>query len=395
MEKTEAGRLINGLVAEIDFLRGDRNRFEAWQSKCRTVIDLIFGDNSHQSRSFLDINYGFYEPSTGDDASSTRAYQDGLERARNLLRSCIWQFEQICNSSSKPVAQMQDKEGLPKRTETPVNILVSWSKKQSKDMASAFHDWLPKVVPGFKPWMSSKDIDKGKQWFGELQGFLGEATSCIICVTKENVRSPWIYYETGAIAVKEEGVLVCPYLVGIGPSMISDGPLSQFQCTEATKEETLGLINSLNKLLPQPHNETMIAGNFESKWPEFKLELDRILSMEAAAPADFVESEADLLAGYQLSAEARKLLLTAATGDGMVIYSRSSAGFNTQAAGQVLNEPKNRRSEAIWEQAAIDLATCGLIKDLGYKGEVFQVTAKGYEVADSLKGRGESDSKTA
>ena len=46
-----------------------------------------------------------------------------------------------------------------------MDVLISWSKKQSKEMASVFHGWLPKVVPGFRPWMSSKDINKGKQWF--------------------------------------------------------------------------------------------------------------------------------------------------------------------------------------------------------------------------------------
>ena len=105
-----------------------------------------------------------------------------------------------------------------------MDVLISWSKNQSREMATLFHGWLPKVVPGFRPWMFSKDIDKGKQWFDELQGFLSEATSCIIFATSENVRSPWIYYETGAIAAKKQGVLICPYLVGIGTSMIADGP---------------------------------------------------------------------------------------------------------------------------------------------------------------------------
>ena len=252
-------------------------------------------------------------------------------------------------------------------------------------MASVFHAWLPKVVPGLKPWMSSKDIDKGKQWFGELQGFLGEATSCIICVTAENVRSPWIYYETGAVAAKKQDVLVCPYLVGIGVSMIADGPLPQFQCTEATKEDTLALIQSLNKTLATPHDEVLVREKFEDKWPEFEEELARILNMTVAAPADFVETEADVLAGYKLSAEARKLLVTAATGDGTVIFSRSSAGRNTQAGRQLLNEPHNPRSEAIWEQAIKDLVAYDLLKDRGYEGEVFGVTGKGYEVADLLQ----------
>ena len=183
--------------------------------------------------------------------------------------------------------------------EFAMDVLISWSKNQSRQVASVFRTWLPKVVPGLRPWMSNKDIDKGKQWFGELQAFLGEATSCVICVTAENVRSPWIYYETGAIAAKKQEVLVCPYLIGIGISMIADGPLAQYQCTEATKEDTLALIRSLNRALAKPHDEGLLAGNFESKWPEFEEELTRVIETEVAAPAGFVETDADVLAGYK------------------------------------------------------------------------------------------------
>ena len=157
----------------------------------------------------------------------------------------------------------------------------------------------------YAPGCPARNIDKGKQWFTELQDFLGEATSCIICVTSENVRSPWIYYETGAIAAKKQNVLVCPYLVGIGTSMIADGPLAQYQCTEATKADTLALIRSLNKAIATPHDEGLLCGNFESKWSEFEQELNKILAMTLPAPADFVETDADVLTGYRLSAEAR------------------------------------------------------------------------------------------
>ena len=236
--------------------------------------------------------------------------------------------------------------------------------------------------------MSDIDIDKGKPWFSALQDALSQVTSCIICVTEENVRSPWIYYETGAIAAKQNSVLVCPYLLGIGVSMIADGPLAQYQCTQAAKEDTLALIKSLNKRLPTPPDENLVAGNFETRWPEFERELGRILNMAVATPADFVETDADLLAGYKLSADARTLLVTAASGDGMVIYTRTSGGYNTQAGGRVLNEPHNPRSEAVWEQATKDLAAFGLLTPRGYKGEVYQVSAKGYEIADILKKRG-------
>lgn len=264
-----------------------------------------------------------------------------------------------------------------------MDVLISWSKSQSKATASLVHRWLPQVVPGFRPWMSSKDIDKGKQWFADLQSFLGEARSCIICVTRENVRSPWIFYETGAIATKAQDVLVCPYLVGIGMSMIADGPLAQFQCTEATKDDTLALVQSLNRALAQPLDEDLLYSNFEDRWPEFNEALSQILTLEVPAPADFVETEADIVAGYQLSAEARALLVTAAAGDGQVMYLLRKV----QAGKKLLNNPKDQRSTAIWEQAINDLVDYDLLKRRGYEGKLFEVTKKGYEVADILQER--------
>ena len=45
-------------------------------------------------------------------------------------------------------------------------------------------------------------------------------------------------------------------------SMIADGPFAQYQCTEATKEDTLALVLSLNRVLPTSHNDELIRGNF-------------------------------------------------------------------------------------------------------------------------------------
>jgi hypothetical protein len=147
----------------------------------------------------------------------------------------------------------------------------------------------------------------------------------------------------------------------------------------------------LNKALATPHDDGLLVGNFESRWPEFEQELTRILAMEAAALADFVETEADVLAGYNLSAEARKVLVTAVAGNGRITNVISSrAGRSISASGQVLNEPRNPRSEAIWEGAIHDLVACDLLKDKGYKGEVFGVTDRGYKVADVLQKQGEA-----
>jgi predicted transcriptional regulator len=39
----------------------------------------------------------------------------------------------------------------------------------------------------------------------------------------------------------------------------------------------------------------------------------------------------------------------------------------------------------MWKQAINDLASYGMLADRGYKGEVFELTGKGFEVADLLQ----------
>ena len=105
--------------------------------------------------------------------------------------------------------------------------------------------------------------------------------------------------------------------------------------------------------------------------------------------ANVAQAEPDVLAGSNLSAESKKLLIAAAAGDGQVLHIRSDKGRNTQVGNQILNEPHDSRSEAVWEQAIKDLVAYGLLIERGHKGQVFEVTAKGYEVADVLQKRGD------
>ncbi|MGH9429528.1 MAG: TIR domain-containing protein, partial [Terriglobia bacterium] len=154
-----------------------------------------------------------------------------------------------------------------------MDLLVIWSKPQSKIAAEALHSWLPTVIPGIKPWMSSKDIAKGREWFRELQGVLEHTRVCIICVTAENVRSPWIYFEAGAIAAKGPKVLICPYLVGVSQSMLADGPLGEWQCTIADQGDTWELIKSLNSSALVVLDVSLLKRNFSARWPDFAAQI--------------------------------------------------------------------------------------------------------------------------
>ena len=81
-----------------------------------------------------------------------------------------------------------------------MKVFISWSGERSKIVAEALRDWLPAVIQSVKPWVSSKDIDKGSRSFAEIQAQLKDAQFGIACLTPENLTEMWIHFESGAVA---------------------------------------------------------------------------------------------------------------------------------------------------------------------------------------------------
>jgi hypothetical protein len=85
----------------------------------------------------------------------------------------------------------------------------------------------------------------------------------------------------------------------------------------------------------------------------------------------------------EVSEEAKKLLLTARDDkDGLVLRVSLLSGVEIQTNGKQFVERGNPRSEAAWDSALKQLTELGLLEDRGHKGEVYRVTAAGYEMAD-------------
>jgi hypothetical protein len=73
-------------------------------------------------------------------------------------------------------------------------------------------------------------------------------------LTPENLMSPWLLFEAGAVAKRVDS-RVWTYLFGLGYTDVKD-PLSQFQHTAATKEDTRKLIATLNHRLGEGGHPT-------------------------------------------------------------------------------------------------------------------------------------------
>lgn len=162
-----------------------------------------------------------------------------------------------------------------------VKVFISWSGERSRRVAEALRVWLPRVIQSIKPWMSDNDIEAGARWLAEVSKVLDDANIGIICVTPENLNSPWLHFEAGAISRALDESRVYPVGLGLTPGQIK-GPLSQFQAVALDQPGVLKVLSSLNKLLgaaalPEPELEAI----FSVWWAELEKRLSEIPKSEA------------------------------------------------------------------------------------------------------------------
>lgn len=100
-------------------------------------------------------------------------------------------------------------------------------------------------------------------------------------------------------------------------------------------------------------------------------------------PVDVVQSKTPL---PQLSDESQILLKEASQDrNGTVMHLRHLGGTNVQTNSKNFIESNERREVARWEAAIDELVSKCLLVERGYKGEIFEITNLGYQVADMIE----------
>jgi len=152
------------------------------------------------------------------------------------------------------------------------NLVISWSRTRSEQAALAFRIWLPRVLQAAKPWMSSTDIAKGTAWAGDLKEQLDARTVGVVFLTPDNLDSPWILFEAGALSktVKSSSTRVMTILLdGLTPTDLN-GPLSLFQHTYPTEQDMKTMVLDLAKAIEAPIQKEDLAAVFDGLWPKIK-----------------------------------------------------------------------------------------------------------------------------
>jgi hypothetical protein len=188
-----------------------------------------------------------------------------------------------------------------------MKIFFSWSRKRSKEVATAFSNWIEQVLQMSEPWLST-EIEKGKRWDAAIANKLEESKVGIICLTSENIKAEWILFEAGAIS-KNTDAHMCTFLLDLKPSDITP-PLSLFQATLFTKEDIWKLILTINSKISQNGEkslpESKLQSVFQTFWPQLESILTNIKSEQV--PSGSIKNKATERSDREILEEALQIL---------------------------------------------------------------------------------------
>jgi hypothetical protein len=356
---------------------------------------MTYAEYVQRLKAMTEEEFQKFRKQYGGDGDREAYIRRGIESPKHEKRLCQifelpTQEERLIEAQIKAAeatAALAERGRKSSSANADANVLISWSKARSKKVALKLHEWLPTVLPSVKPWMSTKDIRKGKEWFKELKTALGSFRLCIVCVTSENVNSPWLFYEAGAIAAKADNedneVLVFPYLIDTTDAELHGTPLHQLQCTIVTKDDTFGLIESLNQALEQKAEPVTLREAFDKNWSS----LQRVLRDAAqAAPPETVKNPTDRVAAEGLNTEERQIIQAAAAGQYAFVHVEEGMGGSllVQAGSVVLYTGDDSRLRASWFAAVDRLHRTNCL--VRKSEDTYELTKKGFSIADSITG---------
>lgn len=156
-----------------------------------------------------------------------------------------------------------------------MKVFISWSGERSQTLAQALRDWLPMVLHYAEPWLSHSDIEAGERWANVVAKELETTKFGIICITRDNIASPWILFEAGALAKSMQEGRVIPLLLDIEFKDIA-GPLAQFQAKKVEKSGVSDVVTSINQFSDAKLADTRLALQFETLWPALEKKVEEI-----------------------------------------------------------------------------------------------------------------------
>jgi hypothetical protein len=159
-----------------------------------------------------------------------------------------------------------------------MNIFLSWSGTRGRSLAEALNDWLPRLRPEWRTWVSSRQ-KRGTDWRAALFEHITAAEASVLCLTCDSITSRWLAFEAGMLSRRANAPLVI-YGFDINADELSGTPLARLPLFSATEAGTRELIRTLNAALPQPAAENDLETLVTEAWPRLEFHLQNVPSLE-------------------------------------------------------------------------------------------------------------------
>ena len=159
-----------------------------------------------------------------------------------------------------------------------MKVFISWSGELSEKLAGCFQQWLPATLQFAAPYFTPSDVEKGARWGTEIAKELGEANLGVLFLTPQNLTSPWLLYEAGALSKQLEKSKVCPIIFGLRHGDLP-APLRQFQATTHSEGDFKKLIQTINNFAPSGMKlkDGVRDEIFSDRWPRLDKDFSNIL----------------------------------------------------------------------------------------------------------------------
>ncbi len=163
-----------------------------------------------------------------------------------------------------------------------MKVFISWSGTASRDCALALKKAIQSVFNGVEPWLSAEDIKPGQQWFTELMNVLGETRFAIVCLTRSNMRAPWVMFEAGAVSAHFGELKVAPLLLEGDQGDLTD-PMARFHATTFDRNGVRLLFESINDSVGKPFTKKALGAALAAEWPELEAGVKAAIATEKKA----------------------------------------------------------------------------------------------------------------
>ncbi len=229
-------------------------------------------------------------------------------------------------------------------------------------------------------------ISPGSDWFDNIIGNLKGNNAFIVLVTPYSEKRPFVWFEIGFSWFRRLKKNCEIYAICAPP--INHGnlpePLCRLQAVSLDDEkQTKAFFYELTQQFDLGNLDNLEFSKIQDSLPTYPPQITQTGNIDTKA-VDF--DNFDGADEAEVSDEAKAMLLEAINDkNGHILKIKTQSGTSIKTNGHNLIPDDNSRTVAKWEHALDELVNNDFVEEHGYEGEVFAVTHKGYEYADTLR----------